>query len=106
MTLPEVLLWQQLRGRSAAPVFRRQHPLGPYILDFFCPAARLAIEVDGEGHACMEAAEHDARRTAWLEARGVSVVRLSARDVLKDPVMQGDGLRSLARERMRTSPVG
>ncbi|MEJ1968138.1 MAG: DUF559 domain-containing protein [Rhizomicrobium sp.] len=48
MTLPEILLWQQLRGRKLRGLsFRRQHPVGPYILDFFCASAALAIEVDG-----------------------------------------------------------
>src|SRR5260370_33825496 len=48
MSLPEVVLWQALRkARFAGLRIRRQHPIGPYILDFYCPAARLAIEVDG-----------------------------------------------------------
>jgi very-short-patch-repair endonuclease len=51
MTLPEVLLWQELRGGKLDGLqFRRQHPVGPYILDYFCTAARLAVEVDGRGH--------------------------------------------------------
>ncbi|MEC3951323.1 endonuclease domain-containing protein [Sphingobium sp. HWE2-09] len=48
MTLPEVLLWQELRKRPANLRFRRQHPAGIYVLDVFCPRHRLAIEVDGE----------------------------------------------------------
>jgi hypothetical protein len=48
MTLPEVVLWQCLRQRPEGLKFRRQHPTGPYVLDFFCSDARLAIEVDGE----------------------------------------------------------
>ena len=47
MTRPEVLLWQVLRERPNGLRFRRQHPVGPFVLDFYCPAARLAIEVDG-----------------------------------------------------------
>ena len=48
LTLPELVLWDELRGsRLAGFRFRRQHPLGPFILDFYCPAARLAVEVDG-----------------------------------------------------------
>jgi very-short-patch-repair endonuclease len=46
MTAPEVRLWQQLRVRGPdRPVFRRQHPIGPYVLDFYCPAAKLCVEV-------------------------------------------------------------
>jgi very-short-patch-repair endonuclease len=48
MSLPEIVLWQALRkARLGGLRFRRQHPIGPYIVDFYCPAARLAIEVDG-----------------------------------------------------------
>jgi len=51
MSLPEVLLWQQLRKRDQGLRFRRQHPAGPYVLDFYCPSIKLAVEVDGEAHA-------------------------------------------------------
>ncbi|WP_366852839.1 DUF559 domain-containing protein [Phenylobacterium sp.] len=48
MSLPEVILWTALRGREPGrPVFRRQHPIGPYVLDFYCAKARLCVEVDG-----------------------------------------------------------
>nr|WP_324255282.1 DUF559 domain-containing protein [Sphingomonas sp. PL-96] len=50
MSLPEVLLWRELRARPAGLRFRRQHPAGPYVLDFFCSAQRLAVEVDGDAH--------------------------------------------------------
>ena len=62
--------------------FRRQHPVGPFILDFFCEAARLAVEIDGAGHDHPDQARHDARRTEWLALRGVTVMRVSARAVL------------------------
>ena len=85
MNLPEVVLWQALRnGRLAGLRFRRQHPIGPYILDFYCASARLAIEVDGFAHDTAVAARHDERRQAWLAERGVAVLRFSAGDVLKD----------------------
>ena len=50
MSKPEACLWQVLRTRPAGLKFRRQHPLGPYVLDFYCPIARLGIEVDGRVH--------------------------------------------------------
>ena len=85
MTLPEVILWQQIRGRRLDGIrFRRQHPIGSYILDFYCEDARLAVEVDGESHSQAEAVEHDNRRTEWLNAHGISVVRIPARDVLSE----------------------
>ena len=85
MTLPEVLLWQRLRGREpGAPTFRRQHPVGPYILDFYCSAARLAVEIDGAGHDMGSQPGHDERRDAWLKAQGIEVLRISAGEFLKD----------------------
>ena len=85
MTLPEVLLWRELRPSACEPFrFRRQHPIGPYILDFYRHDARLAVEVDGDSHGASGRVEHDALRTAWLGRQGVRVLRLSARDVLAD----------------------
>ena len=90
MTLPEVLLWQALRKRRVPQFhFRRQHPIGPYILDFYCAAARLAVEVDGMGHDVIERALYDERRDAWLAERGVRVLRISAGDVLRDETLEG-----------------
>ena len=83
MTLPEILLWQQLRGRKLHGLqFRRQHPEDPYILDFYCSAVRLAVEVDGIGHELRGA--HDRRRDRWLAERGIRVLRIPAQDILKD----------------------
>ena len=85
MTLPEVILWTAIRGqRLAGARFRRQHPIGPYILDFYCEEARLAVEVDGSGHDHPDQARHDARRTEWLGLRDIAVLRIPARDVLED----------------------
>ncbi len=82
MTPPEARLWVCLRGsRFRGLKFRRQHPVGPYILDFYCAAARLAVEVDGAVHTTEEQAAHDRRRTAWLAGQGVKVIRLRAEDV-------------------------
>jgi very-short-patch-repair endonuclease len=90
MTLPEVVLWQVLRGRRLKGLrFRRQHPMGPYILDFYCPSACLAVEVDGIAHDFVEQAIHDARRDAWLNDRGVRVLRVQARDVLDEDGLEG-----------------
>ncbi len=50
MSPPEVMVWVHLRARKDGTTFRRQHPVGPYVLDFYCPQARLAIEIDGEHH--------------------------------------------------------
>ena len=90
MSLPEIILWSHLRGgRLGALRFRRQHALGPYILDFYCPAAGLCIEIDGASHASLERALHDERRTAWLEAQGITVLRVLAVDILRDERLDG-----------------
>ena len=84
MTLPEVLLWQELRKCPAGLRFRRQHPAGRYVLDFFCPRHRLAVEVDGDVHGRGDAPVRDADRDAWLVGEGVRVLRIPATDVLRD----------------------
>lgn len=85
MTKAEVLLWGALRKRAVNDArFRRQHPVGPYIADFACPAARLVIEVDGYTHWTEEQLAHDARRTKYLEAEGWKVVRLSNTDIYEN----------------------
>lgn len=82
MTPPEVRLWTRLRGkRLQALKFRRQHPIGPFVLDFYCAEARLAVEVDGQAHLHPDRIEHDRRRTLWLQKQGIRVVRLAAEDV-------------------------
>lgn len=82
MSLPEVLLWRQLRSRPAGLKFRRQHPTGPYDLDFFCSDARLAIEVDGEAHERGDRPARDAARDLWLQERGIETPRIPAVEVL------------------------
>ena len=84
MTPPEVKLWKVLRERPAGLKFRRQHPAGPYVLDFFCPLRLLAIEIDGEAHNRGDRPEQDARRDAWLTENGVTVCRIPASAVLAD----------------------
>ncbi|HMJ93798.1 MAG TPA: endonuclease domain-containing protein [Allosphingosinicella sp.] len=62
--------------------FRRQHPAGPYILDFACMESRLAVEIDGEAHSAAEVALHDDARDEWLANQGFRTLRIPARDVL------------------------
>ncbi len=81
---PEARLWNRLRRRAPdKPAFRRQHPIGPYVLDFYCAKARLAVEVDGLSHDLGERPQRDERRDAWLKAQGVTVIRFSAVDVMR-----------------------
>ncbi|MBI5436216.1 MAG: endonuclease domain-containing protein [Nitrosomonadales bacterium] len=81
MTDAEKLLWRHLRMKQfEGHKFRRQHPIGKYILDFVCLEALLALEVDGGQHA--EHADSDANRTRWLEAKGFRVLRFWNNEVL------------------------
>ena len=87
MSLPEGLLWRLLRSKQLGLRFRRQHPLGPYVLDFYCPSHRLCVEIDGCDHATREA--QDARRDAWLAEHGVRTLRIPASWVLNDESIDG-----------------
>jgi very-short-patch-repair endonuclease len=89
MTLPEVLLWRELRRRQLGMHFRKQHPVGPYVLDFYCSKHRLAIEVDGAVHDLAEQAARDQRRDEWLQQQGIRVMRFAAVEVLNDRKREG-----------------
>jgi very-short-patch-repair endonuclease len=84
MSLPEVMLWNILRQRPTGLKFRRQHPIGPYILDFYCLERRIAIEIDGIAHDMGDRPARDAARDAWLLVRRITVIRIAAKDVLTD----------------------
>lgn len=85
MTPPEARLWQAVRaGRMNGLKWRRQHPVGPFILDFYCAVAALAVEVDGAVHDDPDQIARDRRRTAWLERQGLKVIRIASVDVRDD----------------------
>jgi very-short-patch-repair endonuclease len=90
LSLPETLLWARLRRSGVR--FRRQHPLGPYVLDFYCAARKLAIKVDGFAHDAGDRPGRDALRTDWLQEQGIDVLRIPAKDVLADPDSVADAL--------------
>jgi very-short-patch-repair endonuclease len=99
MSPPEVFLWQRLRLRqSGRPTIRRQHPIGPYIADFYCAAAKLVIEIDGSTHADEAQRDHDERRDAYMRRLGYRVVRCSAADVMRDADEVAQGIIDTARE--------
>lgn len=85
LTNPEFLLWQHLRTAPSGHKIRKQHPAGPYVLDFFCARANLAIEVDGAAHDTDVRARRDIARDGWLLERRIDTLRIPAIDVLKDP---------------------
>ena len=84
-TAAEALLWERLRDRRLGGLkFRRQYSVGIYILDFYCPAWRLAIELDGESHASPEAQKYDAERTEFLSMLNICVLRFPNAAIYKD----------------------
>jgi very-short-patch-repair endonuclease len=104
MTEPEIILWSRLKGRGLdRPVFRRQVAFGSLIFDFYCPAARLAVEIDGASHWGDDAEARDAARDAWSASQGIAVMRIGAAAVYRDPggVAHGVILRALERIRNR-----
>ncbi len=101
LSVPEARLWKRLRARAPGqPVFRRQHPVGPYVLDFYGAKARLAIEIDGVSHDMGTQPQRDLHRDAWLEARGVAVVRIAARDLTGNIDEAADAIVRMAAERL------
>jgi very-short-patch-repair endonuclease len=101
MTKPEVWLWAGLKSQhNAGPVFRRQHAIGPYILDFYCVKAKLAIEVDGETHTRDARRQRDAERDAYFAEMGVMTHRVTARDLLMAPDETITGIIDLTLARM------
>jgi very-short-patch-repair endonuclease len=81
MSPPEARLWQLLRARPGGHKFRRQHRADPYILDFYCHAAGLAIEVDGASHDMGGNPMRDERRDLFFAARGIKTLRFLATDI-------------------------
>src|SRR5205807_2490693 len=83
MTRAEVILWQHLRRKQVEGFkFRRQHPIGPFVVDFFCASAKLCIELDGDAHNGRLV--RDQQREVYLRSEGMTVVRLTNEDVFQN----------------------
>lgn len=80
----ELRLWLALRDRPSDLKFRKQHPAGELSLDFYCAAAKLCVEVDGEAHNRGDQPEFDPKRDAWLRLHGVETLRVPAADVFRN----------------------
>jgi len=94
LSLPEALLWRELKGQN--PKFRRQFPIAGYVADFACARSRLIVEVDGIAHEMGNRPARDDRRTKAVERLGWKVVRISAKRVLDDPNAAADALLRFA----------
>ena len=83
MTLAEVKLWNILKGREFTNYkFRRQHGIGPFIVDFYCPKLKLVIELDGSQHLEAKNIIYDRKRTKYFNSLNIKVIRFSNNEVL------------------------
>ena len=90
-TTPERILWGILRNRQLdGHKFRRQHPIGPFVTDFYCAEASLIVELDGESHVGQH--EQDQQRTAYLNQHGLRVLRVTNDDLLGHPDAVADAI--------------
>lgn len=81
----EQVLWHRLKAKRFLDIkFRRQHGIGPFIVDFYCTEFKFAIEIDGDSHFNEEAIKKDNSRTAYLEKEGIEVIRFTNTDVYKN----------------------
>jgi very-short-patch-repair endonuclease len=101
LSAPEAQLWSRLRKRlPGKPVFRRQHPIGPYVLDFYCAKANLAVEIDGISHDLGDRPRRDDRRNAWLEEQGVTLMRIPAAELMYSIDETADAIVRMAAEKL------
>ena len=84
-TPAETKLWYRLQNKKLGErKFRRQHSVGNYILDFYCPSEKLCVELDGAGHFTPEGKAKDEKRTAFLNKQGIKVIRFENKEVFED----------------------
>jgi very-short-patch-repair endonuclease len=101
-TPAEAALWYLLRDRRLVGFkFRRQHPFGPYILDGYCPRARLVVEADGGTHATPEGQDSDRERDAYLAANGILVLRFWNNEIAKEQEAVLERIAAVCAERAR-----
>jgi very-short-patch-repair endonuclease len=99
-TIAERLLWSSLRARRLdGKKFRRQHSIGPYIADFYCPECRVIVELDGEGYTGEIAAEYDDKRTKFMAKLGIEVIRFENKEVLEIREFVLERIRAVLRAR-------
>jgi very-short-patch-repair endonuclease len=102
-TEPEIMLWSRLKTRGQdKPIFRRQYVFGSMIFDFYCPAAKLAVEIDGSSHWDEEKQAKDDARDRWLAIQGIEVMRIGAGWVYRRLGGVVDAVILRAEERMRS----
>ena len=96
LSLPERMLWQSLRLRPQGLKLRRQHPIGPYVVDFCCLSLRLVVEIDGTVHDMGDRSTRDDERTRFLKENGYRVLRVSGQRVMADATGTADAVAARA----------
>jgi very-short-patch-repair endonuclease len=81
MTGEEKILWEKLRSKKLGFKFKRQYSIGPYVVNFYCSAKKIAIEVDGEVHSTNTAIEYDKEREEFIKSFGIKTIRFSNEEV-------------------------
>jgi very-short-patch-repair endonuclease len=105
MTRAEILLWRYLKAHHLDGIsFRRQAPMGRYVVDFVCHAAHIVVELDGETHDFEARQRHDAVRDEWLASRGYDVLRFTNDEVLSSLEGVLTVIREKAAARVRSTP--
>ena len=95
LTPAEARLWTMLKGSQLdGRKFRRQHSVGKYILDFYCPSEKLAVELDGDVHFTLPAVHHDNRRRRYLQRMGIKVIRFENKVVFQNPARVLEEIRN------------
>ena len=99
LTPAEAALWRMLqRSQLQGRKFRRQHSIGPYIVDFYCPSERLVVELEGSAHDTERASVRDEARVQFLHAAGLAVLRLENKYVFENP----EGVLELIRQQFKS----
>ncbi len=83
-TEEEIILWKELRNNKLGIKFRRQHPIDVFVIDFYAPKIKLAIELDGSQHSNKDAKEYDEMRTEFLKSKDITVLRFWNNELKKD----------------------
>ncbi|MCP4966081.1 MAG: endonuclease domain-containing protein [bacterium] len=91
-TKSESIIWADLRGQQLGYKFKRQQPIGPYIVDFVCYSKKLIVELDGWTHGLAQNFDRDDARQVWLEYRGFTVLRFTDEEVMEDREAVGDAI--------------
>jgi len=100
----EQRLWQYFKSKQVGTKFRRQYSVDAYVLDFYTPRSKLAIEVDGDSHFTADAMQYDSGRTAYVEQFGIEVLRFSNLEIVENIEGVLEAIQAAVKRRKATSP--